>query len=81
MGFYGLAAALFIAWSAFLGITSYYKGRDSRTPEIASYQAAIKGSQIAAREASDRADKAAAREVIVYRDKVKVIEKRIPGEV
>ena len=81
MGFYGLAAAIFVAWSAFLGITSYHKGRDSRTPEIASYQAAIKASEVLAREAEERASKAAAREVIVYRDKIKVIEKRIPGEV
>ena len=81
MGFYGLAAALFVVWSAFLGITSYHKGRDSRTPEIAQYQAAIKASEVIAREATDRAEKASAREVIVYRDKIKVIEKRIPGEV
>lgn len=81
MGVYGFFAALAVVWSIFLGVTAYHKGRDSRGDEVASYQAAIKASEIVAKEAADRADKAAAREVIVYRDKIKVIEKRIPGEV
>lgn len=81
MGFYGLAASLCVAAViAAFGI-GYGKGSASRNSEIAEYQAAIKASEIVAKEAADRADKATAREVIVYRDKVKVIEKRIPGEV
>ena len=81
MSFYAFAAALFIAWSAFLGITSYHKGRDSRTPEVAEYQAAIKASEVLAREATDRAEKATARVVTEYRDRVKVIREVTPGEI
>ena len=81
MGFYGFAAALFIAWSAFLGITSYHKGRDSRTPEIAEYQAAIEVSKRLAADAERKASEASARVVVEYRDRVKVIEKRVPGEI
>ena len=81
MGLYGLAASLLVVWSIFLGTTAYYKGRDSRSSEVAEYQAAIKASEIAAREATDRAEKAAAKVVVEYRDRVKVIEKRLPGEI
>lgn len=81
MSFYGLAGALFIVGivSAF-GI-GYGKGSASRNPEIVALSAAIEASEIAAREATDRAEKAAARVVVEYRDRVKVIEKRVPGEI
>lgn len=81
MGFYGLAASLVLVWSIGLGVISYYKGRDSRSDEVAEYQAAIKASEALAAEAAERADKAAARVVVEYRDRVKVIEKRVPGEI
>lgn len=81
MGFYGTAAALFVAWSIFLGVGSYYKGRDSRTPEIAEYQAAIKASEKLAQEAEDRAAKTAAQVVTKYVDRVKVIREKVPGEI
>ncbi len=78
MGVYGFIASLAVVWSIFLGVTAYHKGRDSRSDEVASYQAAIKASEIVAKEAADRADKAAAREVIVYRDKIRVIREAAP---
>ena len=80
MGFYGTAAALFVAWSIFLGVGSYYKGRDSRTPEIAEYQAAIKASEKLAQEADERAKQVSEKVVTVYKDRVKVIREKVPGE-
>ena len=80
MGFYGTAAALFVAWSIFLGIGSYYKGRDSRSGEIAEYQAAIKASEKLAQEADERAAKVSAQVVTKYVDRVKVIREKVPGE-
>ena len=81
MGFYGLAASLCVAAViAAFGI-GYGKGSASRNSEIAEYQAAIKASEIVAKEAADRADKATARVVTEYRDRVKVIREVTPGEI
>ena len=81
MGLYGLAASLVVVWSIFLGTTAYYKGRDSRSNEVAEYQAAIKASEAAAREATDRAEKASAKVVVEYRDRIKTIREVVPGEI
>ena len=81
MGLYGLAASLVVVWSIFLGTTAYYKGRDSRSNEVAEYQAAIKASERIAAEADRKAAETSAKVVTVYQDRVKVIEKRVPGEI
>ena len=81
MGFYGLAGALFLA--AVVGAFSigYGKGSASRNGEIAEYQAAIEVSKRLAADAERKAAEASARVVVEYRDRVKVIEKRVPGEI
>lgn len=80
MGFYGLAAALWIASAIFIGSAYYAKGSASRNSEIAEYQAAIAISEKLAREAEARAKEVAARVVVEYRDRVKVIREPVPGE-
>ena len=81
MGFYGLAGALFLA--AVVGSFSigFGKGSASRNSEIAEYQAAIKASERIAAEADRKAAETSAKVVTVYQDRVKVIEKRVPGEI
>ena len=81
MGFYGLADALFLA--AVVGAFSigYGKGSASRNGEIAEYQAAIEVSKRLAADAERKASEASARVVVEYRDRVRVIEKRVPGEI
>lgn len=81
MGLYGLAASLLVVWSIFLGTTAYYKGRDSRTSEVAEYQAAIKASERLAAEAKERAAETAAKVVTVYKDRIKTIREVVPGEI
>src|SRR5574343_1440637 len=80
MGFYGLAASLFGVWSIALGAVAYSKGSASRNSEIAEYQAAIEVSKRLAADAERKASEASARVVVEYRDRVKVIERRVPGE-
>ena len=81
MGFYGLAGALILA--AIVGSFSvgYGKGSASRNGEIASLTAAIEVSKSLAAEAERKAAEASAKVVVEYRDRVKVIEKRVPGEI
>lgn len=81
MGFYGLAGALFLA--AVVGAFSigFGKGSASRNGEIAEYQAAIEVSKRLAADAERKASEASGRVVVEYRDRVKVIEKRVPGEI
>ena len=81
MGFYGLAGALFIAACVASGAIGYGKGSASRNAEIASYQAAIKVSEKLADEADARARVVVEREVIKYRDRIKVIKEKEPGEI
>lgn len=80
MGFYALAISVVLAAvvSAF-GI-GYGKGSASRNHEIAEYQAAIEVSKRLAADAERKAAEASARVITVYQDRVKVIEKRVPGE-
>ena len=81
MGLYGLAASLLVVWSIFLGTTAYYKGRDSRNPEIAEYQAAIEVSKREAAAAEKRAAETSAQVVTVYKDRIKTIREVVPGEI
>ena len=81
MGFYGLAAALFVVSVISAFGVGYGNGSASRNPEIAEYQAAIEVSKRLAADAERKAAEASARVVVEYRDRIKVIEKRIPGEV
>ena len=81
MGFYGLAGALFLAAVVGAFSVGYGKGSASRNSEIAEYQAAIEVSKRLAADAERKASEASARVVVEYRDRVKVIEKRVPGEI
>ena len=81
MGFYGLAAALAAVLCIASGAIGYSKGSASRNDEVSALSAAIKASEIVAKEATDRAEKAAARVVIQYRDKVRIVREVTPGEI
>ena len=81
MGFYGLAAALFVVSVISAFGVGYGKGSASRNPEIAEYQAAIKASERLAADAERKASEASARVVIEYRDRVKSIREVTPGEI
>ena len=81
MGFYGLAAALVAALCFISGVIGYSKGSLSRNAEVAEYQAAIKASEILVKEADERAQAVSERVVIQYRDRVRTIAERVPGEI
>ena len=81
MGFYGLAGALFLASVVGAFSVGFGKGSASRNGEIASLTAAIEVSKRLAADAERKANEASARVVVEYRDRVKVIEKRVPGEI
>ena len=81
MGFYGLAGALFLAAVVGAFSVGYGKGSASRNSEIAEYQAAIEVSKRLAADAERKASEASARVVVEYRGRVRVIEKRVPGEI
>ena len=81
MGFYGLVAACVAVLCIVSGVVGYTKGSASRNTEIAEYQAAIKASEILAKEADERAQVVSERVVIQYRDRVRVIKEREPGEI
>jgi hypothetical protein len=81
MGFYGLAAACVAVLCFVSGVIGYSKGSISRNQEVAEYQAAIKASEILAAEAEARNAKVVEVEVIKYRDRIKVITQKEPGEI
>ena len=81
MGFYGLAAALVTVLCFISGVIGYSKGSLSRNAEVAEYQAAIKASEILVKEAEERTAKVVEVEVIKYRDRVKIITEKQPGEI
>ena len=81
MGFYGLAGALFLAAVVGAFSVGYGKGSASRNGEVAELTAAIEVSKRLAADAERKASEASARVVVEYRDRVKVIEKRVPGEI
>lgn len=81
MAFYGLAAALFVASVIGAFGVGYGKGSSSRNPEIAEYQAAIATSKKLAQEAEARGAQIVEREVVVYKDRVKIIKEQIPGDI
>lgn len=63
------------------GAAGYVKGSASRNDEIAELQGAIRAAEIAAKDAAIRAENASARVVVEYRDRVKTITERLPGEI
>lgn len=77
----GLLAPILAAIVLVVGIGSYYKGRESRSDEIAELTAAIETSRKLAEDAEARANAASARVVVEYRDRVKTITERLPGEI
>lgn len=81
MGFYGLAAACVAVLCFVSGVIGYSKGSISRNAEVAEYQAAIKASEILVKEAEERAQVVSERVVIQYRDRIKVITEKQPGEI
>lgn len=80
MGVYVSALVVFIVSVIGAGAIGFTKGRDSRSDEVASYQAAIAVSEKLAADAEDRAAKVRATVVTEYRDRVKVIREKVPGE-
>jgi hypothetical protein len=76
MGFYGLAAACVAVLCFVSGVIGYSKGSISRNAEVAEYQAAIKASEILAREAEERNGKAE----VAHEDRLKDIAANIVKE-
>lgn len=63
------------------GAIGYVKGSASRNDEIAELQGAIRAAEVLAKDAEERAESASARVVVEYRDRVKTITERLPGEI
>jgi hypothetical protein len=81
MGFYGLAAACVAVLCIASGAIGYSKGSASRNQEIAEQGAALTTSRMLAKAAEARNAKVVEREVIIYKDRVRVIKEKEPGEI
>lgn len=81
MGIYISAAVVFVVSIIGAGAIGYSKGSASRNGEIAELSAAIQTAQALAAEADERAKTVSERVVIEYRDRVKVIKEKEPGEI
>ena len=81
MGIYISAAVVFAIFIMGAGAIGYSKGSASRNGEIAELSAAIQTAQALAAEADERANAVSERVVIEYRDRVKVIKEKEPGEI